>query len=304
GNGDDENGNLDDDGEGHKDPSRSNPSFGFSKISLDNFGNGSGKSPNNQVVEKEPVDSTVEGTVGDLFGENLGRMEVLNQGPLTPERMPTHASNGDKIENVFEAHSGKFSVYGIHLNLETLAPGLWIDANVIDCWGAILKHEEKFRDGESKSRHFFPTGGITKSMFDGTLASCDDKGKAFQIKLRLSLKAMKVIWLLKAILEKLFARHLKLYGHNRHSKVGKLKQTIPNLKWRTKGDIQDCGVFTMLHMETFNGGTAANWDCGLVVESHIQSDMLRRLRFKFSTKILLHDVTPHKFQVNILNLSD
>ncbi|GKE94763.1 hypothetical protein Tco_1579618, partial [Tanacetum coccineum] len=40
---------------------------------------------------------------------------------------------GDKIENVFEAHCGKFIVFGIRLNLETLAPGLWFDANVIDC---------------------------------------------------------------------------------------------------------------------------------------------------------------------------
>ncbi|GJX36411.1 pentatricopeptide repeat-containing protein [Tanacetum coccineum] len=77
------------------------------------------------------------------------------------------AMQGDKIENIFEAHSEKFSVFGIRLNLETLAPGLWIDANVIDCWGAILNYEERFRDAESKRRHFFPIGCITQSNYPG-----------------------------------------------------------------------------------------------------------------------------------------
>ena len=63
-------------------------------------------------------------------------------------------------KNVFEAHFEKFVVYGIRLNLETLSPGLWLDANVIDCWGAILNYEERFRAADSKSRHFFPTGCI------------------------------------------------------------------------------------------------------------------------------------------------
>ena len=44
--------------------------------------------------------------------------------------------------------------------METLAPGLWLDANVIDCWGAILNHEESFKDVRSPTRHFFPTGCI------------------------------------------------------------------------------------------------------------------------------------------------
>ncbi|GKC15326.1 hypothetical protein Tco_1012108, partial [Tanacetum coccineum] len=181
--------------EGDKDPNGSNMSFGFTKISLDDFGNDSGP------TEKEPVDPTEQGTVvegnlaeeceiistpenytqwlernadlvgetidsitaGDLFSDNSVTMEVMN----TPERMLTSVSNktkvvpkikrlefilgnslfameGDKIENVFEAHCGKFIVFGIRLNLETLAPGLWLDANVIDCCGAVLNHEESF----------------------------------------------------------------------------------------------------------------------------------------------------------------
>ncbi|GJX03807.1 uncharacterized mitochondrial protein-like protein [Tanacetum coccineum] len=155
--------------------------------------------------------------------------------------------------DVFEAHFGKFIIYGVRLNLETLALGLWLDANVIGCWGTVLNHEESFRAAESKSKHFFPTGCI----------------------------------------KKLFARHLKQYGHIRHTQVARVKQTIPKLKWKTKENFHDCGIFTMLHMETFDGGPASNLDCGLPVESQLQRDMLRRLRFKFATKILLHEINVH-----------
>ncbi|GJZ01474.1 ulp1 protease family, C-terminal catalytic domain-containing protein [Tanacetum coccineum] len=136
--GDDDNdqGNVDDN-LNDKEPVGSNPSCGFSKVSLDNFDKqptGSYKSPKNQVVEKESVDPTIQETIveeipakeyeilskpesytqwlernadlvgemidsitdenlyGDLFGQNLVTMEVLNQGPLTPDRMPTSAS--------------------------------------------------------------------------------------------------------------------------------------------------------------------------------------------------------------------
>nr|GFA55531.1 hypothetical protein [Tanacetum cinerariifolium] len=55
-----------------KDPSGSNLGFGFRKVNLDDF-------------DKQPS------------GSKFGRMEVLNQGPLTPDRMPTRASNTKSI---------------------------------------------------------------------------------------------------------------------------------------------------------------------------------------------------------------
>nr|GEV95635.1 hypothetical protein [Tanacetum cinerariifolium] len=95
------------------------------------------------------------------------------------------------------------------------------------------------------------------------------------------------------LLKKLFARHLKQYGHIGNTQVAKVNHTIPKLKWKTKENFHDCGIFTMLHMETFDGGPASILDCGLHVESQLQRDMLRRLRFKFSTKILLHEINVH-----------
>nr|GEW52213.1 hypothetical protein [Tanacetum cinerariifolium] len=240
--------------EGDKDPNGSNSSFGFSKISLKDFGNDRGPTKKDKVVKGNP---TEQGT-GDLFGDNSATLEAMNQ-EITLEKLPTQKASlslkkrGDKIENVFEAHFGKFIVYGVRLNLETLAPGLWLDANVIDCWGTVLNHEESFRAAELKSMHFFLTGCI----------------------------------------KKLFAWHLKQYGHIRHTQVDKVKHTIPKLKWNTKENFHDCGIFTMLHMETFDDRPALNLDCGLPVESQLHRDMLMRLRFKFATKILLHEINVH-----------
>nr|GFB60952.1 hypothetical protein [Tanacetum cinerariifolium] len=110
--GDDDGGNVDNDAndydgnrdeedvnEGDKYPNGSNPSFGFSKINLEDFGNDS-------------------------------------------------------------AHSRMFVVYGVRLNLEFLAPGLWLDAN-------------------------------SKSMFDGTLAYFDAKWESFSNQVNAQFKGNK-----------------------------------------------------------------------------------------------------------------
>ncbi|GJY46339.1 hypothetical protein Tco_0435402 [Tanacetum coccineum] len=96
--------------------------------------------------------------------------------------------------------------------------------------------------------------------------------------------------IMRLIFESQAIHHLKLYGHPRHAMVARVKHTIPKLKWKTKHNFYDCGIFTMLHMENFNGGPASDFDCGLPIESQLQLDILRRLRFMFATKILLHEI--------------
>ncbi|GJR15600.1 ulp1 protease family, C-terminal catalytic domain-containing protein [Tanacetum coccineum] len=231
------------------------------------------------------------------------------------------AMRGNKIERVFETSSGLEKVFGIRLNMETLAPGLWIDANVVDCWGEVLNYEERFRKVGSLSRHFFPTGCITLSMFDGTYATDEERWENFSAQVCAQFKdnvnglALNGIDLTTSmtildnsdsgatydskykeacdLLKKLFTHHLKLYGHQRHSKIQRLKAKIPKLKWKTKTNFWDYGIFTMLHMESYSGQTASTWDCGLLSESKLQCDMLRRLSFKFATKILLHEINVH-----------
>ncbi|GJZ48612.1 ulp1 protease family, C-terminal catalytic domain-containing protein, partial [Tanacetum coccineum] len=214
------------------------------------------------------------------------------------------AMQRDKIETVFETTSGEEKVFGIRLNMETLSPGLCIDANVVDCWAEILNYEDRFRKDGSLSRHFFPTGCITKSMFDGTLSTYEEKWKSFAAEVSAQFKdnvgglalsgidlaffpicfsghfyvvvfsitnttSMTILDNMDSgatydskykqpcdLLKKLFASHLRLYGHERHSKIGRLKARISKLKWKTKANVKDCGIFTMLHMESYMGQTA------------------------------------------------
>nr|GEY14417.1 hypothetical protein [Tanacetum cinerariifolium] len=112
----DVNGDSKDVNEGDKDPNRSNPSFGFSKISLEDFGNDFGLAEKDKAVEENTTEqgTVVEGNEaeegeimstlenftqwleknvdlvgeGDLFGDNSATLELMNQG-ITPEKLPT-----------------------------------------------------------------------------------------------------------------------------------------------------------------------------------------------------------------------
>nr|GEU73538.1 hypothetical protein [Tanacetum cinerariifolium] len=227
--------------EGDKDPNGSNLSFGFSKISLEDFGNDSGLAKKDKVVEGNTSEqgTVVEGnkaeergnheytrefyTMGDLFGDNSVTFESMNQD-ITPEKLPTQKGSPSPKKDLFAMQGDKLFSNQVNAQFKGSKDGLAL-------------------------------GGIN--------------------------------------LKKLFVRHLKQYGHSRRTQVAKVKHTILKLKWKTKENFHDCRIITMLHMETFDGGHASNLDCGLPVESQLQRNMLRRLRFKFSTKILLREINVH-----------
>ncbi|GJW11584.1 ulp1 protease family, C-terminal catalytic domain-containing protein [Tanacetum coccineum] len=414
--GDDDDGNGDDgdddanDGDGNvdendanecdKNPNGSNQSFGFNKISLDDFGNDSG------LTESEPVDPTKQGTVCDLFGDNSAAREALNE-VVTPQIQPTQkrvvkpssyvlssymnkktnvvpkitkmefivgnslfAMQGDKLftmnlmkftlkshEIQSESHeiqSESHEIIGIslrmylkhnlkevvliwqfRLNLETLSPSLWLDANtesMLD--GTFTSFDEKWKRFSDQvnaqfngneggrglegidlvffpicnSQHFYVvvfslTKTTTMTILDnspGTYDSkykdvCDLLNESHEIHSeshKIHSESHKIQSesheIRKDLMRLIFESHL--YGHPRHATVARVKHTIPKVKWKTKENFYDCGIFTMLHMENFNGGPASDFDCGLPVESQLQLDILRRLRFKFATKILLHEI--------------
>ncbi|GJQ98157.1 ulp1 protease family, C-terminal catalytic domain-containing protein [Tanacetum coccineum] len=245
------------------------------------------------------------------------------------------AMQGDKIENVFETHSGGFNVYGIRLNLETLAPGLevgWIRRiQELDTayWGflgvgttldifqniilipyleyGVLSPLDTAFSNQVKAQFKGNEGGLALQGVDLVFFPICNHGHFYVVVFSLtSTTSMTILdnnvanydTKYKEVCDLLlFVRHLKLYGHSRHGTIGRLKHIIPKLKWRTSENFHDCGVFTMLHMESFNGETSAIWDCGLSVESGLQCDMLRRLRFKFATKILLHKINVHSKKI-------
>nr|GEX01877.1 zinc finger, RING-CH-type [Tanacetum cinerariifolium] len=94
-----------------------------------------------------------------------------------------------------------------------------------------------------------------------------------------------------------YMTQMQEHKHPKHE--AKLRSHISKLKWQTAKNHVDYKVFVMLHMETYNGDPIAKWDVGLCEESKKQVSLLRRVRFKNSTKILLH-----KFNVDAENMFD
>nr|GEY46323.1 hypothetical protein [Tanacetum cinerariifolium] len=281
------NGDEEDVNEGDKDPNRSNPSFRFSKISLDDFRNNSGPTriksvdPTKQetIVEVNPPEecelmSTPRNYTqwldknanlvgeGDLFGDNSATLEAMNQ-EITPEKLPTQkASPSPKNElnkktNVvskfispeFILGNSLFSMHGDKMVIQSKSHEIHSESHVIYSEFRVIHFE-------SHSEHFYVvvfslTKTTAMTILDNSPGTYDSKYK-------------EVCDLLKM----LFARHLKQYGHIRHTQVAKVKKTIPKLKWKTKENFHDCGIFAMLHMETFDGGPASNLDCGLLILLH------------------------------------
>ncbi|PWA46454.1 hypothetical protein CTI12_AA511590 [Artemisia annua] len=130
-------------------------------------------------------------------------------------------------------------------------------------------------------------------MIDGSLDS-EGQWKSFEAQVSGHFKDVDGIDLKDIDLKDMFARHLKLHRHKRYASIKKLNAKIPRLKWSTRSNYRDCGVFAMLHMESYMGEAPSKWDCRLVAESKEQFDMLRRLRFKFATKMLLHELNVHR----------
>ncbi|KAL8209619.1 hypothetical protein R6Q57_006351 [Mikania cordata] len=57
-------------------------------------------------------------------------------------------------------------------------------------------------------------------------------------------------------------RYLEKFQHVKADKRSMQKVTRIELEWATIGNIVDCGVFAMRHMEMFMGSNRKNFDCG------------------------------------------
>nr|GEU56740.1 hypothetical protein [Tanacetum cinerariifolium] len=275
--------------EGDKDPNRSNPSFGFSKISLEDFGNDRGPAEKDKVVEGNP---TEQGT-GDLFGDNSATLEAMNQ-EITPEKLQTQKASPspkkrdvkpssyllspymNKKTNVVPKITRLEFIFGNSLFaivIKSKSHEIHSESHVIYYESHVIHYEShescsnqvnaQFKGNKGSlalggidlSEHFYVVVfSLTKTT---AMTILDNSPRTYDSKYK------EVCDLLK----KLFSRHLKQYGHIRHTQVAKVKHTIPKLKWETKENFHDCGIFTMLYMETFDGGPASNLDRGLPVES-------------------------------------
>lgn len=76
-------------------------------------------------------------------------------------------------------------------------------------------------------------------------------------------------------------------NHRKASEVAALKLVRIEMKWRTKNNHLDCGVFVIRHMEHYTG-QSKNWDCGFYTESR-QQTQLDTMRIRYAQRIVMHE---------------
>ncbi|GJV08923.1 hypothetical protein Tco_1346579 [Tanacetum coccineum] len=70
---------------------------------------------------------------------------------------------GSEFDFIFETKEGNATIRDY---MQTLAPTLKIESNVIDTYCLVLNHEQRMNNKGKKTKHFFHTGMITKDMFN------------------------------------------------------------------------------------------------------------------------------------------
>ncbi|GJR83807.1 peptidase C48, SUMO/sentrin/Ubl1 [Tanacetum coccineum] len=293
--GDDDDGNGDDDandGDGNvdendanecdKNPNGSNQSFGFNKISLDDFvliGSVSGSPPLSEVeqgrggqgsgwIELLSEKESARGGWGVIFVWNHMRFtlkshEIQSESHEIQSESHEISLTESMLDGTFTSFDEKWKRFSDQVNAQFNGNEGGRGLEGIDLNITFESHEIQSESHE-----------IQNESHEIHSESHKIQSESHEIR--------------KDLMRLIFESHL--YGHPRHAMVARVKHTIPKLKWKTKENFYDWGIFTMLHMENFNGGPAFDFDCGLPVESQLQLDILRRLRFKFATKILLHEI--------------
>ena len=80
------------------------------------------------------------------------------------------------------------------------------------------------------------------------------------------------------------------YSQTAGEVIQSLKPKQMKMRWMTEDNNVDCGVFTMLHMEKYMGQAEGKWDCELPLESDVQKLLMWKLRTRFASKILSHQM--------------
>ncbi|KAK9074975.1 hypothetical protein SSX86_003294 [Deinandra increscens subsp. villosa] len=76
--------------------------------------------------------------------------------------------------------------------------------------------------------------------------------------------------------------------HVKHPKAAVMELATPrrmNLRWATKNNYTDCGLFAMRHMEVYRG-RKKEFDCGFSDENEKQESQVNNLRMRYATKLL------------------
>ncbi|PWA57465.1 Peptidase C48, SUMO/Sentrin/Ubl1 [Artemisia annua] len=239
---------------------------------------------------------------------------------LFPKIILQNSIEGDAMEKIFK-FGNEDAILNVHI--QSLASENEVEREIIDNFVNILNFEEKLTQQHNKSfRRFFKTQIIPKDMDE---YHKDSEGKVnefnnyvffpilayehfyvivFNIRNGYAIildnlksdapndgKYKKVFEFVKSLLVDFLARNnytnTNLFSCEKDAKV-------LNLRWKTRNDKINCGLYAMIHMELYEFEDE-EWEIGILDEEdaqhRIQMDVLRN---RYITKILLHEINQHK----------
>ncbi|GKC46760.1 ulp1 protease family, C-terminal catalytic domain-containing protein [Tanacetum coccineum] len=242
---------------------------------------------------------------------------------------------GSELDFIFETKEGNATIRDY---MQTLAPTLKIESNVIDTYCLVLNHEQGMNSKGKKTKHFFHTGMITKDMFnwkkedekkydevkqykafydtiknefktDDELKKIKDLEMAFfpiiahehyYLVVFNFLKGTTVIIDNLKTLMTYEAKYKEVCDvlHPRGKDVLNKKPTILRPKWGTKENNTDCGVFLMMHMENYNGENARIWNLEFPTEEKGNKYDIIKMRMRFAAKMLTHEINIHREEIS------
>ncbi|GJR63134.1 hypothetical protein Tco_1505296 [Tanacetum coccineum] len=180
---------------------------------------------------------------------------------------------GNEFDFIFETKEGNATIRDY---MQTLAPTLKIESNVINTYYLVLNHEQGMNSKGKKTKYFFHTRMITKDMFKWK----KEDGKKYD-----EVKQYKA-----------FSDTMK----NEFKKDGELKK-MKDLEMGTTM-ITDNSKMPMAYeakyKENYNGENARNWNLKFLTEEKGNKYDIIKMRMRFAAKMLTHEINIHRENIS------
>ncbi|PWA77952.1 hypothetical protein CTI12_AA221230 [Artemisia annua] len=264
------------------------------------------KGTRNQVAEEtkeeeEPAGKRTKKPSRYLVSPYMNKKTVINTPTKPDEMMVTNAlfsMQGNPYEFMFQIEWA-WGAATIRDNMQTLAPKLKVDASIIDSFACVLSYEETITNSGAKIKQYFHTGILTTAIVNAKKEDEEKQHKEFCANLKSVFKGNPEDNSMDHVeLKKLFSRYLASHKHKKSSDIATKKTTLMKLKWGTKQNVIDCGVFVMMHMEQYGGETLKNCKFDFPKEGQDQELEIIRMRIKYATKMLMHELNIHREKIN------
>ncbi|PWA34169.1 ulp1 protease family, C-terminal catalytic domain-containing protein [Artemisia annua] len=200
----------------------------------------------------------------------------LDKGILMNDESSNEDVNIEFLEKTSE-HEDLSHLNALEKNSESLASENEVEREIIDNFVNILNFEEKLTQQYNK---IFNIRNGYAVILDNLKSDAPYDGKY-----------KKVFEFVKSLLVDFLARNKFL---NTNLFLCEKDAEVLNLRWKTRNDKINCGLYAMIHMDHYEFEDE-EWEIGILDEEdarhRIQMDVLRN---RYITKILLHEINQHK----------